>query len=232
MARIWKEEWKTYKDVFDKFSEENIYKLISKRAIDGLDAPLSIGKESNVFTALKGSEKVIVKIYRLSTCDFKRMYDYLKSDPRYNVKQSRRQIIFAWAKREYRNLLLARQADIAVPVPHEIRYNMLVMECVFSGDNIAQKIVHEPPKNAQEFFNELIEELKKMRKAGLVHGDLSPFNILNADQHPVIIDWSAATTKENPNYDEYWQRDIKNICTYFKKIGVKVEDEAVFRLLH
>lgn len=231
MPRIWKEEWKTFKDVFDQFSERNLYKLISNRTIDGLDSPVSIGKEANIFTAKKGAEKVIVKLYRLSTCDFNRMYDYLKLDPRFHVKPSKRQVIFAWAKREFRNLLFARESGVSVPVPHNVLYNILVMECVFSGNTLAQKLNQETPENPKKFFDELVGELVKMKKAGIVHADLSAFNILVADQHPVIIDWSAATTKENPNYVEYWERDIKNICTFFRKIGVKVEDKDILVLL-
>ncbi len=231
MARIWKEEWKTYKDVFDKFSEENLYRLISNGTIDGLDAPLSIGKEANIFTAKRGDETMVVKMYRVSTCDFNRMYDYLKFDARFHVKQSKRQVIFAWAQREYRNLLLARNAGIAVPVPHAVRFNILVMECIFSGEHIAQKLTTDPPKNPKQFFAEVVGELKKLRNAGLVHADLSPFNILNADQHPVFIDWSAATTKDNPNYEEYWQRDIRNLCTFFRKLGVDADEQKLAQSL-
>jgi len=227
MPRIWKEEWKTYKAVFDQFSERNLHKLISNGTIDGLDSPLSIGKEANIFTAKKGDDTIVVKIYRVSNCDFNRMYDYLKYDPRFEVKRSSRQIVFAWAQREYRNLLLAREANVSVPVPYTVLFNILIMECIFTGNQVAQKLINDQPKNPKKFFEEIIIELKKLRTAGLVHGDLSPFNILNADQHPVLIDWSAGTTKDNPNYEEYWQRDIKNVCTYFKKIGVKTDEEKV-----
>ena len=228
MPRIWKEEWKTYKDVFDQFSERNLYKLILNKTIDGLDSPLSIGKEANLFTARKGEEVVVVKMYRLSTCDFNRMYEYLSADPRsLGVKRSHRQIIFAWAKREFRNLLLAREAGVSVPTPFVILFNILVMECVFSKNIVAQKLHEDTPKYPQLFFEELMSEMKKMHNAGLVHGDLSPFNILNADQHPVLIDWSQATTLENQNARDFLKRDVKNVCTYFRKLGVKCEEEKV-----
>jgi len=225
---IWKEEWKTYKDVFDQFSERNLYKLILNKTIDGLDSPLSIGKEANLFTARKGEDSVVVKMYRLSTCDFNRMYEYLSADPRsLRIQRSRRQVVFAWAKREYRNLLLAREAGISVPVPFVILFNILVMECVFSKNNVAQKLHEDPPKKPQSFFDEIITEMQKMHKANLVHGDLSPFNILNANQHPVIIDWSQATTLENQNAEEFLKRDVKNVCTYFRKLGLKLQEEDV-----
>lgn len=226
MPRIWKEEWKTYKDVFDQFSDRNIHKLISNNTIDGLESPLSIGKEANIFTAKKADDTVILKIYRLSTCDFNRMYDYLKADPRYpSVKPNKRQIIFAWAKREYRNLLIAREAGVNVPVPHTQYYNILVMECITSEDHPAPKLKDKPPKKPVEFYKELVEEVQKITKAELVHGDLSPFNILNANEHPVIIDWSQAMPLTAPNMEEYARRDAKNLTRFFKKLGVNAKEQ-------
>lgn len=226
MARIWKEEWKTYKDVFDQFSERNLYKLILNKTIDGLDSPVSIGKEANIFTAKKGEETLIVKMYRLSTCDFNRMYDNLKTDPRYmSVKPSKRQVIFAWAKREYRNLLLAREAGVSAPTPYTQLYNILIMECITFQDHAAPKLKDQTPKNPTAFYKELVDEVRKITKAKLVHGDLSPYNILNANEHPVIIDWSQAMPQTAPHADEYAKRDTKNLVKYFKKIGVDAKEE-------
>ena len=83
---IFKERFKTYKNVFDEFTVRSIFKLISQGYFEGLESPISIGKESNIFSALrKDNEKVIVKIYRLETCDFNRLYDYIKDDPRLSL---------------------------------------------------------------------------------------------------------------------------------------------------
>ena len=78
---VTKAKFKTYKNVFDNFTDRNIFKLASQGHFDYLESPLFIGKESNVFTAVKDNKRVIVKIYRLETCDFNRMYDYIKYDP-------------------------------------------------------------------------------------------------------------------------------------------------------
>ena len=78
-AGIWlfmpvtREKFKTYKNVFDNFTDRNIFKLSSQGHFDQMESPLFIGKESNVFTALKDNKRIIVKIYRLETCDFNRM---------------------------------------------------------------------------------------------------------------------------------------------------------------
>ena len=101
MARKWKEEWKVYENVFDNYTYRNLFKLQSKGYFESLLSPISVGKEANVFSAITKDQKlVIVKIYRLQTCNFNKMYDYIKLDPRYeHLKKQRRKIIFAWTQR-------------------------------------------------------------------------------------------------------------------------------------
>ncbi|MBI4141599.1 serine protein kinase RIO [Candidatus Woesearchaeota archaeon] len=232
MAHVWKEEFKTLKDVFDLFTERNLFKLISQGYFEGLESPISIGKEANIFTArTKSGERVVVKIYRLSTCDFNKMYDLIRVDPRFqSLKRSRREVIFAWAQREYRNLLRAREAGINVPTPIVVFYNILVMDCV-GGENIAHRLKDAFPKNPEKFLNELVKDLQKLNSIGMVHGDLSSFNILNYNEMPVIIDWSQATSFDSPNADEYFLRDIKNIVSFFRKLGVFITESAVIKKL-
>ena len=79
-----REKFKTQHNVFDEFTNRTIFKLISEGYFEGLESPISIGKEANIFSAKrKDKSRVMVKIYRLEACDFNRMYDYIKEDPRY-----------------------------------------------------------------------------------------------------------------------------------------------------
>ncbi|MEK6857956.1 MAG: serine protein kinase RIO, partial [Nanoarchaeota archaeon] len=193
-----------------------------------LESPISIGKEANIFTAKKGKDRVIVKIYRLNTCDFNKMYEYLKFDPRYSdTRRSRRQVIFTWVQREYRNLLKSREAGVRVPTPIAVFSNILVLEFIGS-DEPAPKLKDLIPENLEKFFDEVILNMKKLFKAGIVHGDLSAFNILNFNDKPVFIDMSQSTTTENPRFQEYLLRDVKNVCNHFRKIGLKLDDDEVY----
>ena len=230
MGHIWKEEFKTLNNVFDLFTEKNLFKLISQGYFEGLESPISIGKEANIFSArTKDNTRIIVKIYRLSVCDFNKMFDYIRSDPRFqNLRQSRRDVIFAWAQREYRNLLKAREAGINVPTPIHFMFNILIMDCV-GGENIAHRLKDAFPKNPKKFFDAIIQNMKLLYSAGLVHGDLSPFNILNDDETPIFIDMSQSTTLENSNAQDYLLRDVKNVCNFFRKLGLKIKDEAVLK---
>lgn len=221
-----KERFKTKHDVFDEFTNRTIFKLITEGHFRGLESPIKIGKESNVFSALTESGKrIIVKIYRLETCDFNAMYSYIKDDPRYaHLKRKKRRVIFAWVQREYRNLMNAREAQVSVPIPITFSNNVLVLEFIGKNDMIAQMLKDSVPKNKKIFFDKIIDNIRKLYKAELVHADLSAFNILNFNDLPVFIDMSQATPLKHPRAEEFLIRDVKNICTFFRKIGLKVDE--------
>ena len=226
-GRPTKEAWKVYKNVFDEFTLQTLFRLGSQGHFTELRSPITVGKESNVFTAEKGSKTVVVKIYRLQSCDFNRMFDYIKYDPRYGkLGRQKRKIIFAWVQREYRNLLKARDAGVKVPIPLAFMNNVLVLELI--GDKEpAPKLKDQIPKNPKVFFNKIVKNMKKLYDAGLVHADLSSFNILNHKETPVLIDFSQCTHKTDPNAKLYLERDIRNIANFFKKHGVTIDTERV-----
>ncbi len=230
MPKKSREKFKTKHDVFDEFTNRTLFKLITEGHFRGLQSPISIGKEGNVFSALtKDNGKVIVKIYRLETCDFNRMYDYIKGDPRFiDLKKKKRKVIFAWVQREYRNLLKAREGSVKVPIPITFSNNVLVEE--FIGDKeAAPKLKDTIPKNKKDFLKKIIENMKNLYKAGLVHADLSAFNILNYKENPVFIDMSQATTLKDSRAEEFLNRDVKNVCNFFNKIGLKENEDKIIK---
>jgi len=226
-----KEKFKTMHNVFDEFTNRTIFKLISEGYFEGLESTISPGKEANIFSAVrKDKSRVMVKIYRLEACDFNHMYDYIKEDPRYtDIKGKKRKVIFFWVQREYRNLLKAREANVNVPTPLTFKNNVLVLEFIGKEDIIAHRLSVDAPKNPKKFFDKIIENIKKLYKAGLVHADLSAFNILNNDEEPVFIDFSQATTLDSSRAKEFLKRDIKNICTFFRKLGLKPDEAKVLK---
>ncbi len=223
------EKFKTWGDVFDKFTERLLFEIESKGLYDNIESPIFVGKESNVFVAKKDESKIIIKIYRLETCEFNRMYDYIKYDNRYlNLRKHKRKIIFAWAQREFRNLMIARDAGARVPTPLHREHHILILEFIGDENGPAPKLKDHLPENPKAFFDDIITQLNKMYKANLVHGDLSAFNILNLHEKPVLIDFSQSTTRENPRADEYLKRDIRNLCVFFKKLKVDYTEEQVY----
>jgi RIO kinase 1 len=227
MPRESREEWKTYKNVFDQAALLNLEKLRSEGHFDELQSPIALGKEANIFTASKGEDTIIVKIYRVENCNFNQMYRYIAPDPRFaGLKKRRRLVIFSWVQREYRNLLKAREV-IRVPKPITVKDNVLLMEFIGRDNELAPMLKDAKPKNPKDFFDKTIKSIKALYDVGLVHADLSEFNILNFEEEPVFIDLSQATTTAHPQAQEFMERDIHNIVKFFKKLGLKADEKEV-----
>ncbi|MBS3119861.1 serine protein kinase RIO, partial [Candidatus Woesearchaeota archaeon] len=224
MARITREKFKTFGAVFDNFTIRNLFELSSRDFFEeGTLSPISVGKESNVFSAHRQDQRVVVKIHRLETSDFNRMYFYIKGDPRFQgLQRQRRKIIFAWTQREYRNLLLAREAGCNVPMPIAFKDNILVMSQV-GKVSPAPKLKDSLPENRQKFFDSIVDNIRKLHKAGYTHGDLSAFNILNDNSTPYLIDLSSMIPKQAPAFNDLLERDVRNICLFFSKHGLKAD---------
>jgi len=217
MPRSSRAAWKVYKNVFDQFTQEILIKLQAQGHFDELMHQMHVGKEANVFLANKGEEFVAVKIYRLQNCNFNKMHEYLSHDERYfDVKNNKRKIVLAWVQREYANLFLARE-HISCPTPHTFRGNIIVMDLIGHESNPAPMLKDKKPKNPKKFYEECKDMIEKLRKGGLVHGDISAFNILNHDEQPVFIDFSQATTVTSPRARELYERDMKNLEAFFSK---------------
>ena len=224
MAKTTREKFKTFGNVFDNFTIRNLFELSSRGFFEeGSLSPISIGKESNVFSAKGKNDKVILKIYRLEACDFNRMYKYIRNDPRFlGLKKQRRKIIFAWAQREYRNLFRAREADVKVPKPITFLNNILIMEFI-GNKEAAPKLKDSAPADLKKCYNKIKKYIRNFYKAGFVHGDLSEFNILNFNDNPVLIDLSHSIPVKSPGASELVERDVKNICRFFMKHRVKLD---------
>ncbi len=230
MVKKRKEEWKIYKNVFDQFTIRTLFKLISEGHFEGLYSPFRLGKEANIFLAEKEGKHVIVKIYRLVSCNFNRMYDYIRYDPRYiGLKNQRRKVIFSWVQREFRNLLIAREG-INVPTPYTFKNNILVMEMI-GHKQPAPLLKDVIPSDLEKFFSEVIKSAKKLYELGLVHGDLSEFNIINYNCLPYFIDFSQATEVKDPRAKQMLERDIENICRFFRKFGIKKDPKKIIKKL-
>jgi len=115
---------KTYDQVFDQAALLTIASLISDGVISTLDYPVSTGKEANVFhaTDAAGHAKAL-KIYRINTATFRNIALYIEGDPRFKrVKRATKPTIFAWAQKEYKNLVRMEDAGVRVPTPERVKH--------------------------------------------------------------------------------------------------------------
>jgi len=225
-----REERKTESEVWDRATLDAIYRLMKKGIVDTVEHPISTGKEANVFLALtpKG-ETIVVKVYRTSTADFRGIEEYIMGDPRFPGQRSnKRQVIYAWARKEFLNLRLAHNNGVPVPKPIDFFKNVLAMEYVGTDVMAAPEVRQVKLDDPQAFFDQVIDAASLLlNKAHLVHGDLSEYNILVRDGTPVLIDMGQAMMERHGRAKELLDRDCRNVARYFNRLGVETSPEEV-----
>ena len=221
---------KTYDEVFDRNTLSVLYRMLSSGVIRALDFPISTGKEGNIFRASgEKGELLAVKIYRTSTSTYKNFTKYITGDPRFrNVPKDRREIIYLWAQKEYKNLSRMLKAGVAVPEPKKQVKNVLVMDYIGSQECPAPMLKDVLIKKPKKGFDTVLKMMKDLYiEAKLVHGDLSEYNILVEDGNLFFIDVGQSVVLDHPMADELLRRDVTNISKYFRKLGVGCEKKEM-----
>ncbi|KZX13847.1 serine protein kinase RIO [Methanobrevibacter curvatus] len=218
-------------EIFDKSTLETLYKLGKQGYLDLLNGAISTGKEANVLKGLDDDGSFIaVKIYRITTSDFKKMQYYIQGDPRFKISSNnKRQLVHAWVNKEFRNLKRLYEAKVNVPKPIAALNNVLLIEFIGDEDgDPAQPTKNKAPLNPEDFFQKLLFEWKNFIFQGkLIHGDLSTYNILNYKEYPVIIDVSQAVVLDHIIAPELLKRDITNLTKEFKHLGLDIDEDYV-----
>ena len=227
------DQFKVEASVFDDATFAALYKLVQDGYIDAFGGPISTGKEANVYTALVGEETVAVKIYRINASDFREMGEYLQGDPRFeSLGGDKKSIVVAWVRKEFANLRRARLAGVRVPDPAAVERNVLVMEYLGTEQGRGKRLgeVHiENPDTAYEVAREYV---RRLYDAGLVHGDLSEYNIIVHDSQLYVIDLGQAVTFHHPNSEEFLERDCRNVANFFHRQGVDTGPDELLAYVH
>ncbi len=214
------EDFKTFNEVFDKSTLLTLYKLLNKGYIDIMYGVIKTGKEANVFLGLnRNGERVAVKIYRIATSEYKNMIKYIEGDWRFaRIRKGKRNIVFLWVQKEFKNLETAYKCGVRVPKPIAYKNNVLVMEFLGVDDTPYPMLKFYEPENPRKIFEKVVEYMAKLYRCNLVHGDLSEYNILiDENEEPILIDFSQAVPLDHPNAMEFLERDVRNICRYFSE---------------
>ncbi len=213
--------------VFDKNTLKTLFSLESSRIISSIESPISTGKEAFVFRARAPDDSFLaVKVYLVKNCNYQKMFSYLQGDSRFvGIKKTKQAIVFAFCAKEYRNLQRSRELGVTCPRPVAYKNNVLIEE--FLGDdagNPAPRMKDHAPDDPEEFYRLLSDDIKRLWNGGLVHGDLSEYNILVFESAPWLIDMSQCVLSSHPEALRFLKRDIKNVNKYFKKKQVKTRD--------
>jgi RIO kinase 1 len=217
------ERFKVEASVFDDATFAALYKLVQDGHVDALGGPVSTGKEANVYSALGSGGEVAIKVYRINASDFRDMRDYLTGDPRIEeLGGDKKRVVLAWTKKEFANLKRARKAGVRVPDPIAVERNALVMEFLGHDGERAKRLAEVHVENPQTAYEVVREYVRRLYDAGLVHGDLSEYNVVVYDGHLVVIDVGQAVTIHHPNAEDFLGRDCENVANFFARQGLDV----------
>ena len=208
--------------------------LIEDGLIDGVVRQLMSGKEAMVFVVRSGAETRCAKVYKeANKRSFRQAVDYTENRKTKNTRAARamakgtrfgRQVQErAWQSAEVDALYRLAAAGVRVPTPYNFHEGVLLMELVTDalGDAALRlNDVQLTPEVARAFHRQLIGEVVRMLCAGVIHGDLSEFNILVDSNGPVIIDLPQAVDAAGNNHAQRMlERDVNNLRTYFGRFA-------------
>lgn len=222
------DQFKVEDSVFDEATLGALYKLVQDGHIAAFGGPLSTGKEANVYVAAADEGEVAVKVYRINASDFRAMREYLDGDPRFDgIGSDKKKVVVAWTKKEFANLRRARAAGVRVPEPIAVQRNVLVMELVGHADDRARRLNEVDVENPETAYTVVREYMRRLYRAGLIHGDLSEYNMIVHDGELAVIDLGQAVTVHHPNAGEFLERDCVNVATFFTRQGLTIDPEAL-----
>lgn len=228
------DQFKLEESVFDEATYGALYKLVQDGQIAAFGGPVSTGKEANVYTALGGATArealeeaaeptVAVKLYRINASDFREMGVYLEGDPRFDeVANDKKAIVVGWVRKEFANLQRALAAGVRVPQPLAVERNALVMEYLGTDTGRAKRLAEVRVENPTTAYEVVREYMRRLYDAGIIHGDLSEYNIVVEESELYLIDVGQAVTVHHPNSDQFFERDCENVASFFRRQGAEV----------
>lgn len=220
------EHRKLLDEFFDHSTLLAVSRLVNRGLFASIDYPISTGKEGGVFRATTGPEFRAVKIYRVSNSVFRHLPPYaLESLRRESSVKNFGGLIFAWTRREHTILSRLAEAGVRAPRPYGHLRNVLVMEFIGTSDGMAApRIVDVPIEDPAALYEDLVLQIGRMaRDARLVHGDLSPYNVLFHEGHAVLIDVAQAVPADHPEALRLMERDVRNFSKFLDRHGFSVE---------
>lgn len=211
---------------------ERLVSLVEDGIVDEVVRPLMSGKEAQVYLVISGGEERVAKVYKDSTQRlFRHRTEYTEGRRTRNSrdqramgrrsKHGRNREEMSWHTAEVDMIYRLRDAGVRVPTPFAYLDGVLVMQLVTdAARNPAPQLgtVGFGRKDALSVYDILLQEVVRMLCAGVVHGDLSEFNVLMDVDGPVVIDFpQAVDATSNPGARKLLLRDVSNLHRFIAR---------------
>ncbi|MBD8879526.1 serine protein kinase RIO [Rhodanobacter sp. 7MK24] len=213
--------------------------LIDDGVIDEVLRPLKSGKEASVYVVRSGNEVRCAKVYKdMAQRSFQQRVQYQEGRKVSGSRQARamgkaskygrKEAEAAWKSAEVDALYQLARAGVRVPQPYGYFGGVLVMELVTDADGCSAPRLGEVELSAQtarDYHRFLIRQIARMLCEGLIHGDLSEYNVLVAADGPVIIDLPQVVSAAGNNAARTMlRRDVGNITISLSRFAPELLD--------
>ena len=213
--------------------------LVDEGVIDQVLRPLKSGKEAAVYVVRCGDEIRCAKVYKdLAQRSFQARVQYQEGRKVRGSRQARaigkaskfgrKEAEEAWKNAEVDALYQLAAAGVRVPQPHGYFNGVLVMELITDADGYSAPRLGEvelPPETARTYHRFLMQQVARMLHAGLIHGDLSEYNVLVGPDGPVIIDLpQVVSAAGNNSARQMLRRDVGNLTISLSRFAPELLD--------
>lgn len=218
---------------------QGLQALIDDGVIDAVLRPLKSGKEAAVYVVRSGDETRCAKVYKdMAQRSFQQRVQYQEGRKVRGSRQARaigkaskygrKQQEAAWKNTEVDALYQLRDAGVRVPEPYGYHHGVLLMELVTDAEGFSAPRLGEvelSAEQAREYHRVLVRQVVLMLCCGLIHGDLSAYNVLVGPDGPVVIDFpQVVSASGNSSARTMLLRDVNNLTAYLGRWAPELLD--------
>ena len=200
-----------YRLMFEGYDALALHTFAERDTVDGVGAPLGVGKESDVYEA-RSFEPLALKHHREGYTNFREV----QKEREYTAEKEHRSWLYTArkaAEREY-DALETLYPEVSVPKPVDQNRHAVVMEKLDGVELSRAGLESEQVRGVLEL---VLEEMAAAYRAGYVHADMSEYNVFVSSEGVTVFDWPQAVPTDHENSEELLKRDVENLLGYFER---------------